>query len=135
VLYYSSGNRILHVPTSGGASTTIVSAASAITAMYPPSATNANVYWGEANGSVSLFPGPYDSIYQVQAPSDGVSVTSVSVADNYILWGDCLAEACKVDGYDNGNIVSVPTSGPPVDVQGDASAWYWGDFDLEKFAL
>jgi hypothetical protein len=59
----------------------------------------------------------------------------VSVADNYILWGDCLAEACKVDGYDNGNIVSVPTSGPPVDVQGDASAWYWGDFDLEKFAL
>ena len=135
VLYYSSGNRILHVPTSGGASTTIVSAASAITAMYPPSATNANVYWGEANGSVSLFPGPYDSIYQVQAPSDGVSVTSVSVADNYILWGDCLAEACKVDGYDIGNIVSVPTSGPPVDVQGDASAWYWGDFDLEKFAL
>ena len=135
VLYYSSANSILHVPTSGGASTTVVSAASAITALYPPSATNGNVYWGEANGSVSLFPGPRDAVDQLQAPGAGVSVTSVSVADNYILWGDCLAEACKVDGYDNGNIVSVPTSGPPVDVQGDASAWYWGDFDLEKFAL
>ena len=103
--------------------------------MYPPSATDANVYWGEANGSVALFPGPYDSVYQLQAPGAGVTVTSVSVADNYILWGECLAEGCKVEGYDNGNIVSVPTSGPPVDVQGDAGAWYWGDSDLEKFTL
>ncbi|MGO9753160.1 MAG: hypothetical protein ACLP8S_31840 [Solirubrobacteraceae bacterium] len=135
VLYYSSANSILSVPTSGGASTTVVSAPSAITAMYPPSANDANVYWGEANGSVSLFPGPFDSVYPLQAPGAGVSVTSVSVADNYILWGDCLAEGCKVDGYDNGNFVSVPTSGPPVDVQGDASAWYWGDSYLEKFTL
>ena len=135
VLYYSSANSIVHVPTSGGASTAVVSAASAITAIYPPSATNGNVYWGEANGSVSLFPGPHDSVYQLQAPSAGVSVTSVSVADNYILWGECLAQGCKVDGYDNGNVVSVPTSRPPVDVQGDAGAWYWGDSDLEKFTL
>jgi len=135
VLYYSSGNSILHVPTSGGASTTVVSAASAITAMYPPSATDGNVYWGEANGTVSLFPGPYDSAYQLQAPGAGVSVTSVSVAGSYVLWGDCLAGGCKVDGYDNGNVVSVATSGPPVDVQGDAGAWYWGDSDLEKFTL
>jgi hypothetical protein len=139
VLYYSSGNSILRVPTSGGASTTVVSAPSAITAMYPPSATNGNVYWGEANGSVSLFPGPHDSVYQLQAPGAGVSVTSVSVADNYILWGECVAEAfgqnCMVEGYDNGNFVSVPTSGSPVDVQGDTGAWYWGDYDLEKFTL
>ncbi len=139
VLYYTSGNGILRVPTSGGASTTVVSAASAITALYPPSATNSNVYWGEANGSVSLFPGPHDSAYQLQAPGADVSVTSVSVADNYILWGQCVAEAfgqnCMVDGYDNGNVVSVPTSAPPVDVQGDAGAWYWGDSDLEKFIL
>jgi surface antigen len=135
VLYYSSANRILHVPTSGGVSTTVVSTASAITTMYPPSATNGNVYWGEANGSVSLFPGPYDSVYQLQAPSAGTSVTSVSVAENYILWGEILPEGYRVDGYDNGNVVSVPTSGPPVDVQGDAGAWYWGDSDLEKFTL
>jgi surface antigen len=139
VLYYTSANSILHVPTSGGASTSVVSAASAITAMYPPSATNGNVYWSEANGSVYLFPGPHDSAFELQAPSAGVSVTSVSVADNYILWGECLAEAfgqnCMVDGYDNGNVVSVHTSLPPVDVQGDAGAWYWGDSDLEKFTL
>jgi surface antigen len=135
LLYYSSANSILHVPTSGGASTTVVSGASTITAIYPPSATNTNVYWGEANGSVSLFPGPYDSAYQLQAPSAGVSVTSVSLADNYILWGQCLAAACKVEGYDNGNIVSAPTTRPPVDLQGDASAWYWGDSDLEKYTL
>jgi len=134
-LYYSSGNRILRVPTGGGASTQVVSAASAITAIYPPSGTNGNVYWGEANGSVALFPGPHDSVYQLQAPGAGASVTSVSVADNYILWGDCTAESCKVNGYDNGNFVSVFTSGPPVDVQGDAGAWYWGDSALEKFTL
>ena len=98
VLYYSSGNGILHVPTSGGGSTTVVSAASAITAMYPPSATNGNVYWGEANGSVSLFPGPYDSVYQLQAPGAGVSVTSVSVADNYIFWGERLARRLRGRG-------------------------------------
>jgi surface antigen len=136
VLYYSSVASVLRVPTTGGESTTVVSSGSAITAIYPPSATDGNVYWGEANGSVSLFPGPYDSVYEVQAASAGVSVTSVSVAGNYILWGDCDAEGCKVEGYDNGNYVSVPTTfGPPVDVQGDAGAWYWGDSDLEKFAL
>ncbi len=135
VLYYSSANSILRVPTNGGASTTVVSVASAITAMYPPSANDANVYWGETNGSVSLFPGPFDSVYPLQAPAAGVSVTSVSVARNYILWGECLAEACKVQWYDNGNVVSVATSGPPVDVQGDAGAWYWGDSYLEKFTL
>ena len=135
VLYYSSGNTILTVPTSGGASTTVLSAASAITAMYPPSATDGNVYWGEDNGSVALFPGPSDSVYQLQAPSAGVSVTSVSVADNYILWGERYPDGYKVEGYDNGNVLSVPTSGPAVDVQGDAGAWYWADSDLEKFAL
>ena len=136
VLYYSSGNSILQASRpAAAASTTVVSAASAITAMYPPSATNGNVYWGEANGSVSLFPGPHDSVYPLQAPGTGVSVTSVSVAGNYILWGECMPDGYKVDGYDNGNVVSVPTSGPPVDVQGDAGAWYWGDSDLERFTL
>lgn len=135
VLYYSSGNSILHISTAGGASTTVVSVPSAITAMYPPSATNGNVYWAEANGSVALFPGPYDSVFQVQAASTGVSVTSVSVAGNYILWGERFPEGFKVEGYDNGNISSVPTSGPSVDVQGDGGAWYWGDSDLEKFTL
>ena len=135
VLYYSSGNNILSVPTGGGASTTVVAASSAIMAMYPPSATDGNVYWGEDNGSVALFPGPYDSVYQLQGPSTGVSVTSVSVADNYVLWGERFPEGYKVEGYDNGNFLSVPTSGPPVDVQGDAGAWYWADSDLEKYAL
>ncbi len=145
VLYYSSGTKILRVPTSstapvamwrgvgpggggwgGTTTTTVVSAASAITAMYPPTPTDANVNFGEANGSVNLFPGPYGSVYQLQAPGAGVTVTSVSVANNYVLWGECVPEGCKVDGYDNGDTVSVPTSGPPADVQGDAGTWYWG---------
>jgi len=132
VLYYSSGNSILSVPTSGGASTTVVSAASAITAMYPPSAIFPNVVWGEANGSVNLFPGLSNSVEQLQAPGADVSITSVSFTENHFLWSECLPQGCTVDG-DDGNIVSVPTTGPPVDVQGDASAWYWGDSDLEKY--
>jgi surface antigen len=133
VLYYSSGDSILNVPTSGGASTTVVSGSSAITAMYPPSSAN-GVLWGEANGSVYSFDG--DIYYQLQAPVAGISVTSVSVAGNYIIWGDCFPQWCRVDGNDNGSVVSVATSGIPVDVQGDAGGWYWGDSGgLEKFAL
>jgi hypothetical protein len=26
-------------------------------------------------------------------------------------------------------------SAPPVDVQGDGGAWYWGDSNLEKYTL
>jgi len=131
LLYYSSGNSILTVPTSGGASTTVVSAPSAITAMYPPSAAS-GVLWGEANGSVNGLDG---AMYQLQAPVAGVSVTSVSVTGNYIVWADCFPQWCQVDGTD-GSVVSVATSGIPVDVQGDGGAWYWGDSSgLEKFAL
>jgi hypothetical protein len=60
----------------------------------------------------------------------------VSVAGNYILWAECFPQWCQVDGEDNGSVVPVATSGTPVDVQGDAGAWYWGDSGgLEKFAL
>ena len=132
VLYYSSGNSILTVPASGGASTTIISAPSPITAIYPPSTANGLV-WGEANGSVGFDGG--DIYTQLQPPVAGISVTSVSVAGNYILWADCFPQWCQVDGNDNGSVVSVATSGTPVDAQGDAGAWYWGDSaGLEKFA-
>jgi hypothetical protein len=133
VLYYSSGNSILTVPASGGASTTVISAPSAVTAIYPPSAANGLV-WGEADGSVNRFDG--DIYNELQLPVAGVSVTSVSVAGNYILWAECLPQWCQVDGDDNGGVVSMPTSGTPVDIQGDAGAWYWGDSGgLEKFTL
>jgi surface antigen len=149
-LYYSSSDYIRRVPTSGGASAVVVTATSAVTAMDPPTASDANVDFAEANGSVSLFPGPRGSGYQLQAPSAGVSVTSVSVAGNYVLWGECSADLakaapgltagpwqapCTVVGYDNGNFVGLATSGPPVDVQGDGGAWYWGDYRLEKYTL
>ena len=59
----------------------------------------------------------------------------MSVAGNYILWAECFPEWCQVRGEDNGSVVSVATSGLPVDAQGDAGAWYWGDSGgLEKFA-
>jgi hypothetical protein len=157
-LYYASDDQILTVPTSGGQSTPVVTAASQITALHPPSATNEHLYWGEADGSVYAgepgsisveadrpaggpgpvvppTPAPIEDVSQLQAPASGASVSSVSVAGNYIVWGECLLQGCKIVGDDNGDIVSVATSGPSVDVQGDASAWYWGDFDLEKYTL
>jgi surface antigen len=131
VLYYSSGNSILTVPTSGGASTTVVSAPSSITAIYPSTAYG--VLWSEADGSVNGFDG--EIYYQLQPAVAGVSVTSVSVAGNNIVWADCFPQWCQVDGEVNGSVVSVATSGTPVDAQGDAGAWYWGDSGgLEKFA-
>src|SRR5579863_10271023 len=132
-LYYSSGNDILYVPTSGGASTTVVAAPITITALYPPSTAN-GLLWGEANGSVTSLNG--DIYFDFQAPVAGVSVTSVSVAGNNIVWADCFPEWCRIHGDDNGSVVSVATSGTPVDAQGDGGAWFWGDpSGLEKFAL
>jgi surface antigen len=133
LLYYSSGNDILYVPTSGGASTTVVAAPSAITALYPPSTAN-GLLWGEANGSVTSLSG--DIYFDFQAPAAGVSVTSVSVAGNNIAWADCFPGWCRIHGVDNGSVVSVGTSGTPVDAQGDGGALFWGDpGGLEKFAL
>jgi surface antigen len=132
-LYYSSGNNILTVATSGGASTTVVSAPSAITALYPPSTSN-GLLWGEANGSVTSLDG--DIYYEFQAPVAGVSVTSVSVAGNYVAWADCFPQWCQVVGNDNGIVASAATSGIPVDAQGDGGAFYWGDpSGLEKFQI
>ena len=66
----------------------------------------------------------------------GPSTTSVSVAGNYIVWANCFPGWCQVEGNDNGSVVSVATSGIPVDAQGDGGALYWGDpSGLEKFAL
>jgi surface antigen len=134
VLYYSSGNSILNVPTSGGASATYVSGASTVTAIYPPSAAQ-GLLWAEADGSVNRYDGG-DIYNELQLPAAGVSVTSVSAAGNYVLWTDCSAQGCQLDGDDSGGIVSMPISGNPVDVQGDAGAWYWSDSSgLEKFTL
>jgi surface antigen len=134
VLYYSSANSILTVPASGGASATVLSAPSPITALYPPSAAN-GLLWAEANGSVNRYDGG-DIYNQLQAPVAGISVTSVSVAGHYVLWAECFPHWCQVDGEDNGSVVSVATSGIPLDAQGDAGAWYWGDSGgLEKFAI
>jgi hypothetical protein len=88
--------------------------------LYPRSATNGKVYWGKSNGSVSLFHGPHDSAYRSQAPGAGVNITSMSVAGNYILWGERTLGEYEVEEYDNGNVVSVAASGSRVDVQGDA---------------
>jgi surface antigen len=158
-LYYNSDDQILTIPTSGGQSTIVVTATYPITALYPPSATNEHLYWGEDDGSVYSgepggsitveadrpvggpgpvvppTPAPTEDVSQLQAPTTGASVSSVSVAGNHIVWGECLLQGCKIVGDDNGDIMSVVTSGPSVDVQGDASGWYWGDFDLEKFTV
>jgi len=135
-LYYSSVNSILWTPTSGGPSTTVVSLPSAVTALHAPTQSDSNVYFGEANGEVGLFPGVYDDVLQLQTPSAGVNVTSVSVGSNYILWGESSPAGDRVEGWDNSSqLSSVTASAPPIDVQADGSAWYWGDVNLEKYTL
>jgi len=91
--------------------------------------------WGEADGSVNSYAGG-DITDQWQAPVADVSITSVSVAGGVILWAECFPQSCQVDGEFSGSVVSVATSGTPVDAQGDGGAWYWGDSGgLKKFAL
>ena len=136
VLYYSSANSILDVPTAGGSSGTVVTTDSPVTALYPPSSAN-GLLWGQANGEVESFEG--DIYYQIQSPVVGVSITSVSVAGDYVIWGNCYPKWCEVDGRSDGgsgSVVSVATTGVPVSVQGDTGAWYWGDsVGLEKSVL
>ncbi len=96
-------------------------------------------YLGLTNGTVeegTTLGGISDVL---QAESVGTEITSISrdATNGDILWG----EDDFLDGFDlavefrAGSTGAVVTDAPPLDIQGDGAASYWGDEHLEKTTL
>jgi hypothetical protein len=80
--------------------------------------------YGETNGSVieNTYLSPTDTEVRVVEPARaGYTITTVGMQDGTGTdFGECFdGTSCDIDG-------TTPTGGTPVDLQGDASALYWG---------
>jgi hypothetical protein len=96
-------------------------------------------YLGLSNGTVeegTTLGGVSDVL---QAESIGTTITSISrdATNGDILWGedDFLQGFDLAVDFSDGTTGAVTTDAPPVDVQGDGSAMYWGDEHLEETTL
>jgi hypothetical protein len=96
-------------------------------------------YLGLTNGTVeegTTLGGISDVL---QAESVGTEITSISrdATNGDILWGqdDFLDGLDLAVDFHDGTTGAVATDAPPLDVQGDGGAMYWGDQHLEKTTL
>jgi hypothetical protein len=69
----------------------------------------------------------------------GTEITSISrdATSGDILWGqdDFLDGLDLAVWFSDGTAFAVATDAPPLDIQGDGGALYWGDQRLEKTTL
>ena len=128
-VFYSAGSQIWSVPKSGGTATELVSApGTSISAMSVDDQYGYDeLIYGETNGSVTerVYLSPTDVELDVIAPPRaGITITRVTLQEGTSPhWGECSGSFCDIDG-------TTPTSGVPVDVQGDGNDIYWGAADL-----
>jgi hypothetical protein len=151
-VYYAStlklpsgvASQLRAVPKAGGPSSLVLNDTHRISAMYIlPTSFYTAYYLGGSDGSVIEGTTIGGVTATLRGSSSGnVSVTSISRDPNndYILWGESgtslLGTPVNVVQYDAaGTIYNVFTTARPVDVQGDATAMYWGDSGLEKFTF
>lgn len=129
-VYYSAGTTINSVPKSGGAITQQVVASSAVKSLYvqPAAAAGTVIYWAEENASVKSRPvGGAISTYQ--GVLTGRHAESASFDGTRVLWSDCSNSGnnCFVRKFQGGSVSVVSTGSVGAgDVQGDASAMFWG---------
>lgn len=125
----TGGPSTVLVATSGGISALDTLATPAFTEYYL-GLTNGTVEEGTTLGGIS---------YVFQAASPGTVIDSISrdATNGDILWG----EQNIINGFDlvvdfhNGTTGAVATDAPPLAVQGDGGAMYWGDRHLKKTTL
>jgi hypothetical protein len=128
-VFYSAGSQIWSVPKSGGTATELVSApGTSISAMSVDDQYGYDeLIYGETNGSVTerVYLSPTDvELDVIEPPRAGITITSVTLQEGTSPhWGECSGSFCDIDG-------TTPTSGVPVDVQGDGNDFYWGAADL-----
>ena len=155
-VYYSAGNSILSVATTGGAPSTVVNTESEVTTFTvtaapnvilrsakqaasatPPIARRAQVIWGEYDGAVMSDTG--GQISTITAAASGTHVTSVSVADGRVLWGNYYGFNTGATIYESyGGEISLLTDltyYPVTDLQGDSTAMYWSSEQLLKYVF
>jgi hypothetical protein len=96
-------------------------------------------YLGLTNGTVeegTTLGGISDVL---QAKSVGTEITSISrdPSNGDILWGedDFLEGFDLAVDFEDGTTSAVTTDAPPLNIQGDGGAMYWGDEHLEKTTL
>jgi hypothetical protein len=96
-------------------------------------------YLGLTNGTVeegTTLGGISDVL---QAKSVGTEITAISrdPTNGDILWGedDFLQGFDLAVDFQDGTTGAVTTDAPPLDIQGDGGAMYWGDEHLEKTTL
>jgi len=130
-VYFTAGTALKSVPKAGGAVTQQFTTASTMQALFvrPATASGTVIYWGEANDSVSSRPiGGAVSTYQ--AATSGRQAISVSFDGTRVLWTDSNlgGSAYGVRKWQAG-VTTVVASGEvgSTEVQGDATAMFWGN--------
>lgn len=121
---YSAGDDILSVPKAGGTPTTLVAAASPISAMAVSEPGDYEVLvYGESNGAVieNGYIEPGDTTVETLEPARvGYTITTVGMNGPEAVFGECDGVTnCDING-------TTSTPGTPVDVQGDGQSIYWG---------
>jgi hypothetical protein len=134
-VYFSDGKALKSMPKTGGQTTTYVVGSTDVTAMYLHRASaNSVIYWGDASGAVKSYAiGAGTTIHQ--SAITGRWTTSVSFDGTRVLWTDCVnGNQCNVRKRQNGTTTVVRGSGVgSSNVQGDATAMFWGDGSVMKY--
>jgi hypothetical protein len=160
-VYYIDGATVRGVPASGGTVSTAVTASGPITALWatqapaevalisrplmqgpvaegPPVFPGAEIFWGQADGSVhSIASG---RTVEYQAPAADTTVTSVYSPQTRVLWADQYVGSqgfqCHVRMSAAGTTTSLYSDPSELyirDVQADATAAYWPVIYVQKY--
>lgn len=135
-LYFAFGFSIRSMPASGGSITTFAATSSPVTALDVTSFLPPRVLWGQADNAVksrSVFGG---TVSTHSGPVANRRVTSVASDAFRILWTSCSPtnNACSTLKRSGGTTVAVAVNRVgSKDVQGDATAMFWGDHAVERF--
>jgi hypothetical protein len=128
-IYFTAGTTVRRVPQGGGATTLVVSAPSAVTALFVERNLGTIVYWGERNGSVKSRVAGTTGTTVHQGPTTGRHVRSVTSPGAPVLWTDCSSagNACRTVRR-SGGTTRVLAGGQvgASDVQTDGARAFWG---------
>ncbi len=128
------------VPKAGGTRSVLTATSGGISALDTLATPNYTEYYlGLTNGTVEQGTTLGGISYVLQAAAPGTIISSISrdATNGDILWGqqNIVTGLDLAVAFHNGTTGAVATNAPPLGVQGDGGAMYWGDQQLEKTTL
>jgi len=136
-VFFTSGSTVRSVPKTGvPVVTTQVSAPTTVTALHVRTSGTPTLYWGLRNDELKSRPLSSTVVTTWQAAAPGRQVTSVSSDGTRLLWTTCslTLDACSVVKRSGFSTVVVATERVDArDVQGDATAMFWGDARVNRY--